>query len=265
MLIDGRAIANKLVSSIKAEIVSLGIRPKLTVFTCTPNFETRKFLSIKQKQATEAGIHLDLIELPSTVTLSEIKAKIASVQNETDGLIVQFPFPHLTTTDVIGLLPSEKDVDVFSYPNNKNGLLPPVIGAIAYIADECQTDWSNKDVVIVGEGRLVGRPSAVYLQDKGAKVTVITKEKPDLTPLLSADVVIAGAGVPGLIKSEHLRKGVVVFDAGTSEEGGVLVGDVDKEVSEIASWFTPVPGGIGPVAVAILLKNVLELAKMRGQ
>lgn len=261
MIIDGKALAAELVSTIHSEIQTTGWVPKLTVFTCSPNFETQKFLTIKQSQAAAAGIAVSVVVLPPTVTVSEVAAAITEVADKTDGIIIQFPFPHLPTEQLIPLIPKDKDVDVLWYDGTPSAVLPPVIGAIDFLASTYRVVFEHKQVVVVGNGRLVGQPAAAYAKARGAVVTVLTKENFTTAAVATADILILGAGVPNLIQPDMVKRGVVVFDAGTSEEGGQLVGDANSAVAERASLFTPVPRGIGPLTVAILLKNVLYLAR----
>ncbi len=260
MIIDGKALAAELVSTIHSEIQANGWVPKLTVFTCSPNFETQKFLTIKQSQAAAAGIAVSVVVLPPTVTVSEVAAAITAVTDQTDAIIIQFPFPHLPTEQLIPLIPKDRGVDVLWYDGTTTRLLPPVVGAIDFLAATYGVVWEHKRVVVVGSGRLVGQPAIAYVRSKGSQVTVLTKDNFTDTAIATADILILGAGVPSLIRQEMVTSGVVVFDAGTSEEGGQLVGDAHPAVAEKASLFTPVPRGIGPLTVAILLKNVLYLA-----
>jgi methylenetetrahydrofolate dehydrogenase (NADP+)/methenyltetrahydrofolate cyclohydrolase len=261
MIIDGRALAAAIVADLRAETAAMTGLPLLTVFTCAPNFETKKFLDLKTKRAAEAGISVSVIELPPTVTLEQVAVAIKQYAAMSDGIIIQFPFPYLMTKDLIDLIPSELDVDVTHYDGQVEGLLPPVVGAVAEISQAHAVDWTDKAVAVVGNGRLVGAPAAMYATSRGAVVTVVTKDSNNISATKDADIIILGAGSPGLLTSEMLKEGAVVFDAGTSEEGGMLVGDAHPEVATKASLFTPVPGGIGPLTIAILLKNVLYLAK----
>ncbi len=262
MIIDGRALACAIVSDLRKETAAMAGLPLLTVFTCAPNFETKKFLDLKTKRAAEAGISVSVIELPPNVTLAQVNTAINQSRTISDGIIIQFPFPHLTTKDLIDLLPTELDVDVTNYDGQAEGLLPPVVGAIAEISQAHTIDWAGKSVVVVGNGRLVGAPAAAYAATRGATVTVVTKDSNNLSVTHDADIIILGAGSPGLLTPEMVKDGAVVFDAGTSEEGGMLVGDAHPLVATKAGLFTPVPGGIGPLTIAILLKNVLYLAKL---
>ncbi len=261
MIVDGKALAQIVIHDIAAEIAKQSTPPSLAIFTCEPNFETQKFLAIKQKQATVAGISLTRCDLTSDVTLAEVTEEIQRHVKTHDGIIIQFPFPHIKTSDLIPLIPSSHDVDVFSYDGTVTGVLPPVVGAIDEISKQFSLSWQGKQVVVVGEGRLVGAPAVRYAKEHGAKVTVVTKESGDLSVLRSADIVISGAGVPHLLTPDMVKEGVVIFDAGTSEEGGQLCGDVSPLVAEKAAIFTPVPGGIGPLTVAVLLRNLLLLSR----
>lgn len=265
MIIDGRALAETVVASIATTVSSLPVAPILTVFTCAPNFETQKFLALKERRAKDAGIILRRVSLPDTVTLAEVEVAVVAAVAESDGIIIQFPFPHLQTSDLIPLIPASHDVDVLRYDGTLLALLPPVVGAIDTIAQAEGIDWAGKRVVVVGNGRLVGAPTVMYATARGAIVTLITKDAPQADALAAADIVVLGAGVPGLLAPHMVKDGVMVFDAGTSEEGGVLVGDADPAVAMKAALFTPVPGGVGPLTVAVLLKNVLYLAQNRGR
>ncbi len=261
MLIDGRSLAKTVVADIATAVSSLPAAPVLTVFTCAPNFETQKFLTLKERRAKEAGIELRRIELPETVTLAEVAAQVSRATATSDGIIIQFPFPHLATSDLIPLIPPSHDVDVMHYDGLSNTVLPPVVGAIDVMCRAHGIEWAGKRVVVVGNGRLVGAPIAIYAKGAGAEVVLVTKDSDNEASIPSADIVVLGAGSPGLLTPAMVKENVIVFDAGTSEEGGMLVGDADPRVADKASFFTPVPGGVGPLTVAILLKNVLYLAQ----
>jgi len=138
------------------------------------------------------------------------------------------------------------------------------VGAIAALAAEAGlTEWEQSQVTVVGRGRLVGLPAAKYFSDAGAQVTIIDEKTDPLqrsAALSASDVIVSGAGVPHMITVEMVKEGVIIFDAGTSEESGKLAGDVTPEVAQKASLFTPVPGGIGPLTIVSLLENVFLLA-----
>ena len=264
MIIEGNAIAREILTDVKQKIKESGIIPRLTVFTCAPNFETQKFLNLKQKRAAEVGIQVELRTLDANCTTEMVVAAISECLPVSDGVIVQLPFPAQVDANIIlAAVPVSHDVDVLRYAGEATSILPPVVGAIDEISTRESVVWRGKRVVVVGTGRLVGAPSACYARNRGSEVIVVTRETAEAPTLIaSADILILGAGVPGLITAHMVKPGVVVFDAGTTEEGGVLVGDATTEVAMVATLVTPVPGGIGPITVAILLKNLLLLKKM---
>ncbi len=263
MLMDGRTLAKTVVANLATTVSSWATPPHLTVFTCEPNFETTKFLGLKQHYAKAAGITVSLQVLPATVSIDEVRSAIQRVTATTDGIIIQFPFPHVATSDLIPLVPPAYDVDVMHYDGALTLPLPPVVGAIDMLATEYAVSFADKRVVIVGNGRLVGAPSALYARAKGGAVQILTKETFSASVVQAADILILGAGVPGLVTPAMVHADMVIFDAGTSEEGGVLVGDAEASVGDLVHYLSPVPGGIGPLTIAVLLKNVVHMAAVR--
>jgi methylenetetrahydrofolate dehydrogenase (NADP+)/methenyltetrahydrofolate cyclohydrolase len=139
-------------------------------------------------------------------------------------------------------------------------VLPPVVGAIDEISKVYKLPWQAKQVIIFGEGRLVGAPAAEYAKQRGARIVIMNEFSQNVAEITkTADIIILGAGKPNLLTLDMVKEGVIVFDAGASEDGGLLVGDASPEVVNKASLFTPVPGGIGPVTVALLFRNLLDL------
>jgi methylenetetrahydrofolate dehydrogenase (NADP+)/methenyltetrahydrofolate cyclohydrolase len=181
---------------------------------------------------------------------------------QTNGIIVQLPFPpHIDVDTVLSVIPKSYDVDVAWYDGSSDEVLPPVVGAIAEIARVHDVLFATQNVVVVGKGKLVGAPALIWTQKQGAHVSVIDRETADPKTMIGdADILILGAGKPGLIMKDDVKEGVLIFDAGTSEDGGVLKGDADLSCAEKASLFTPVPGGIGPITIAVLLRNLITLA-----
>lgn len=265
MIIDGRAIAEDIYQGIKNTITHMDSAPHLTVFTCAPNFETQKFLALKRRKAQAVGIGVNVIEFPSSITTEEVIQSILHACMQTDGIIVQLPFPaHIAIDDVLKEIPASLDVDVMQYDGSDNSVLPPVVGAIREMVKRHDVLVATAQMAVIGEGRLVGKPVAIWARNMGAQVTVLNKNSADTDAVLQqSHIIISGAGQAGLIKPENIMQGVVIFDAGTSEEGGELVGDAHPDCTHKASLFTPVPGGIGPVTVAILLQNLVKLAQHR--
>lgn len=263
MIVDGQAIADSMFKELKNEVTHLSHAPHLTVFTCAPNFETKKYLGIKTRKAKAVGIGINVIEFPEEVTTEEVVISIQHACMQTDGVVVQLPLPeHLDLEKIIDAIPPSMDVDGMHYDGTGDFSIHPVAGAIACIASYHDVLMATQKVVVVGHGRLVGAPVAKWATMQGSQVTVLTENSEDKEKVIAeADILILGAGKPGLVKPGMVKEGVIIFDAGTSELGGKLAGDAEPTCAEKASLFTPVPGGIGPVTVAVLLRNVLEVVK----
>lgn len=261
MIVDGKTIAAEILKSVAKEVAprSEGA-PRLSAITCAPNFETQKYLEMKKQRAAAVGISLNVVELPAEASTEEVLACVEKVAKESDGVVVQLPLPEQINRElVISAVPVDKDPDGFLYGKIPGACLPPVAGAIDEISRIYNIEWKGKMVIVLGAGKLVGLPAAEYARQAGAKVTVLTKETYDEDMLKTADIIVSGIGQPHFIKPALVKSGVVIFDAGTSEEGGVLVGDVDPSVAMKASLITPVPGGIGPITIAYLLRNLASL------
>jgi methylenetetrahydrofolate dehydrogenase (NADP+) / methenyltetrahydrofolate cyclohydrolase len=217
--------------------------------------------------AKRAGMTLDVVELPEDVGQELV---IKHIQREgADAVLVQLPLSDaLSTEAVLDAIPLHLDADILSSrayrafeTGEESALMPPVVGAVREIFQKYNIDPKGRRAVVVGQGRLVGVPVHAWLLREGAHIDVVTKESGGLSVLKEADIVISGAGSAGLILPEHLSDGVILIDAGTSESGGQLAGDMDPACADKAALFTPVPGGVGPIAVACLFKNAAELAR----
>mgnify|MGYP003393352118 CR=1 FL=1 len=252
MNIDGKVIAESIYTNLPQQPLKLGI----LVGEKNPVIDS--FVRIKEKAAERLGITLVRSELPIGATTDDAKAATLALAADTDGIIVQLPLPQtIDTEQVLASIPPEKDVDGISLSPK---VRPPVAEAVREILEQCGVDAKDTKTVVIGSGRLVGKPCAILLTELGATVTVLTHGD-SFDALKDADIIVLGAGEPGIVKPEHLKKGVVLIDAGTSETGGKLSGDADPSCAEVASVFTPVPGGVGPIAVAMIFKNLFTLAK----
>lgn len=262
MIIDGKAIADELFQGLKNELTHQSAKPHLTVVTAAPSFATQRYIALKKRRAESVGIGISIIELPETVTTDNVRAVVARAAMQSDGIIVQLPLPPTVDVEaVVQSIPEGCDVDGMRYKDSGGGHLPPVVAAIGELAVRTNLLLAGRYVVVVGHGRLVGEPAALWAESQGATVVVVTEDTTDVpAQIAAADVLILGAGQPGMVTPEMVRDGVVIFDAGTSEVNGHLAGDAAPACAETASLFTPVPGGIGPVTVAMLLKNVVEAA-----
>ena len=265
MIVDGKEIAGRIYTEVSTAVAHLSRTPTMAAIACDPNFETQKYLELKKRKAAAAGISLRVVELPQTVTTEQVVACIEAVAVHVDGVVVQLPFPaHVDRERILQAVPAEKDPDGFSYSTHTATCIPPVAGAILEIMKTHNVSFADKNVVVLGQGRLVGGPMITYLQIQGIPVKVLTEDSADYQEVLrEADIIISGIGKSHFVTKDMVKTGVMIFDAGTSEDGGVVVGDVHPEVAEIATLFTPVPGGIGPITVAVLLRNLVQLARKR--
>lgn len=262
MIVDGKKIAGEIYSDIKNSLSESHKHPCLTVFACAPNAETKKYMELKKRRASELGVDVLVIELDADTSTEKAVEAVLSADASADGVIVQLPFPPQVDAEaLLSAIPKELDIDNINYAGEETDVLPPVVGAIAEIAKRHDVDFAGKNVVVIGRGRLVGKPATLWAKSQGAVVTVIDKDTEDAGSIMrEADIIISGAGVPSLITPDKIKDGVVIFDAGTSEEGGELKGDADQACASKCSLFTPVPGGVGPITIAILLRNLVTLS-----
>lgn len=259
MLVDGKKLAEEIKSTLNGE----GL--KLAIVVVNPDEASKKFIEKKVKFAKDIGAETRIYEFPEDISTSQLRQKMAEISHikENDGVILQLPLPpHIKTQYVLNGIIANKDVDVLSsrtfgdFATGHGKILPPVVSAIKIIFEKYNVDIKNKNIVIVGVGKLVGKPVAVWLVNQEATLSVVNEFTTDISKFTKeADIIISGAGKPGLIKPDMVKDGVIIIDAGS------LVGDVDPVVAEKASLFTPVPGGIGPLTVAIVFKNLVELNK----
>ncbi len=254
MIVDGKALARKLIDELVVKRAPFGTLT-LGIVVTRGNPVTDSYIKIKKRVAAELGV--DLIE-------SENIEDVLSC----DGVIVQMPLaPDTDGAQLLAQIPVMKDVDVMSDAayelfTSRNYPPPPVPRAMKYILDVHSVDVSGKNVVVVGQGKLVGRPATEMFRQLGANVSVLELGG-DSSMLKSADVIVLGAGDPHFLKPDMIREGVIILDAGTSEMGGTLAGDAHPDCALKAALFTPVPGGIGPIAVAEIFANLFELCARR--
>lgn len=259
MIIDGKAIAAEILARAKARARELPRAPLVVALAAgEPGPATRSYLKIKERTALEAGCRLEVRPFSADYA-------------DADSVIVQLPLPAgLDERAALDAIPLDKDADVLSrgareqFAKGEDGaLLPPVVGAIAEIFTKYGVEPRGKRAVVIGRGWLVGEPAATWLMQRGAKVTTLDKGAKLGQELQDADIIVCGAGAPHHVKPYMLKEGAVLIDAGTSEQGGALVGDADPACATKCSVFTPVPGGVGPIAVAKLFENAVILAERK--
>jgi methylenetetrahydrofolate dehydrogenase (NADP+)/methenyltetrahydrofolate cyclohydrolase len=273
MIIDGKAIAADIREKLARIVSSFPVPPKLAIVVVGEDPVIESFVRIKTKIGESLGISVVQHRFPASMgeaeLLSEVRALVADTS--VDGIIIQLPLPASMNADaILNAVPVEKDVDVLAresvaaFRRGDAVILPPIAGAIQEILERSGVSVHGKDVLLLGRGRLVGVPAELFFRHNGAHVTMVGRGVTQLSELIKeADIIVCGTGQPGLLRPEMLKEGVVLIDAGTSEEGGKIVGDADPACATVASVFTPVPGGVGPIAVALIFKNLLVLAAAR--
>ena len=264
MFIDGNKIAKSLEEKLITEL--LFSSPKKVCFVVLGgNTATEQFVKMKSRVAERVGISVDVQKYSDLKTTDEAVGAVG--EKDYDGIVVQLPLTSgIDTQAVLDAIPPQKDIDVLGtiakecYAKGKMDRTPPVAQAVREILDAHNINLSGKKIVVAGHGRLVGEP--VHLMLKRMKVThdvvdIKTSEREKLALFKNADVIISGMGVPHCIKPNMIKEGVVLIDAGTSEQAGRLVGDIDPACESIASFMTPVPGGVGPITIVSVLRNLL--------
>lgn len=275
-IIDGKALAAKVREEVAAEVEALrgrGVVPTLRVILVGENPASQVYVRNKEKAARRVGIDAQTLRLPESVSQEELLALIRQLNEdpEVHGILVQLPLPgHISQEAVTLAIAPEKDVDGF-HPYNLGRLLmgsptfvPCTPAGILRLLDETGVELKGKEAVVVGRSVIVGKPTALLLLSRHATVTLAHSRTRDLAEVTRrADVLVVAVGRARLIRPEMVKPGAVVIDVGINRtEGGTLVGDVDFErVREVASAITPVPGGVGPMTVAMLLKNTTLAAR----
>lgn len=281
-ILDGKKIAQGILGNLKREIVSLREIPRggknwkqkltLAVVQVGENPVSQVFIEQKRKACEKVGIGFKLYQFEQKISALKLKKAINKIVGEktNSGVIIQLPLPKsLKETEILNLIPQEKDVDVLSekslgkFYQGVLPILPPVVGAVLELLKKCCPKLKGRNIVIVGAGKLVGKPLAVYFLKEGATVSVLNEHTKDISFFTKkADILISGVGKANLITGVMVKKGAIVIDAGASFVESKVAGDVDfKSVAKKASFISPVPGGVGPLTVACLLENLLKLNK----
>jgi methylenetetrahydrofolate dehydrogenase (NADP+)/methenyltetrahydrofolate cyclohydrolase len=265
MIADGRAIADDVYKALGERRTRFGaVRLGILVVGVNPVIES--FVRIKTRAAERLGIEMVRVDLPAESATEFVVSELRKLAERTDAVIAQLPVPrHVDTDTVLSAIPPEKDVDALNptIPEDKHPVFAPVALAVVEILQRSKVKIEGARTVVVGAGRLVGAPSAVLLKRLGARVSLFTLDEGSIADLKDADVIVCGAGNPAFIKPEHIKLGVALVDAGASESKGRVVGDADPACATKASVFTPVPGGVGPVAVAMIFKNLFDLLEKK--
>ncbi len=271
-IINGRKIQKEILEELRVEVMKLNFQPVFCDVLVGTDPASVQYVGMKAQMAERVGIHFHHADFPSSITTEELvkEIKVLNKIKNMCGIIIQLPLPeHLGGRAVLDAIDSDLDVDCLGtvasekfYNGEINIGFPTALACMALL-DSVNLDLKNKNIVVLGQGMLVGKPVTALLKFRGLNPEIITsKTKNKIELIKNADVIISGMGQGKYITGEIIKDGAVLIDAGTSESDAGIVGDVDLEsVKDIAGFVSPVPGGVGPVTVAMLLQNVLTVAK----
>ena len=278
MIIDGKKEAEIIESEIKKEIFDLKTKikkiPSLTVILIGDYIPSQIYVKNKEKKAKAVGMNSEIIKYPKTVSEKEVLNKIAELnRNEsTAGILVQLPLPdQINKEKIINAIHPSKDVDGFNPVNVGNlssgykSIVPCTPLGCLLLIKKVESDLSGKHAVIIGRSNLNGKPMAQLLLKENCTVTVVHSKTNNLqNECLKADILVAAAGVPNLVKRDWVKEDVIVIDVGINKVGDNIIGDVNfDDLKGKVKAITPVPGGVGPMTIACLLKNTLDCFKAR--
>ena len=275
MIIDGKKIAAELISEIKNEVSLIqkkGFKLKLSVILIGDFLPSQIYVKNKQKKAREVNIESEVIKFPKEITEKDLLNKINELNKNPDvsGILVQLPIPtHIKKEKVINSIDPNKDVDGF-HPQNVGNLasgneaiVPCTPLGCLFLVKNVVKDLSGKHAVIIGRSNLNGKPMAQLLLKEDCTVTILHSKSKDLkSECKRADILISAAGICEMVKGDWVKKGAIVIDVGINKKDDKITGDVDfDDVQKVAKAITPVPGGVGPMTIACLLKNTIKCFK----
>lgn len=275
VIIDGNAVAAQVKEEIRqemAELATLGVTPGLSVVLVGNDQGSQVYVRNKEKACQNLGIVSQVVRMPETTSQAEVVSKVEELNRDAKvhGILVQMPLPaHIHAQTVMATLLPEKDADGF-HPRNlgklllgEPGPLPCTPAGVVHLLKAAGVAIAGKEAVVIGRSNIVGKPLSVLLLRENATVTVCHSHTKDLAAVARrADILVAAIGRARMIKADFIKPGAVVIDVGMNREDGKLCGDVDfAAAKEVAGWITPVPGGVGPMTIAMLLKNTVAAAR----
>jgi len=274
-IIDGRKIRGEILSKVKKEILELPLKPEFCDVLVGDDPASAQYVQMKARTAEVTGIHFHKAVFPASITTDELIKEIEILNKVPNmcGIIIQLPLPEsIDKKAVLDAIDTHLDVDClgslasdkfYSNYNEKTDLAYPTALACMALLDSLNLNLKGKIIVVLGQGELVGKPVSALLHSRGLNYLSVSSTTENKEYLLQqADIIISGIGKGKYITGNMIKYGAVIIDAGTSETGSGMVGDVDLEsVKNVAGYVSPVPGGVGPVTVAMLLNNVLTVAK----
>ncbi len=269
MIIDGKQLADEILRQLKKDIETKKLNLQLGAVLVGDDLEFKKFVELKGKAAERLGIGFTIYKFSEDIATEKLKKNMREISERSDGVLVELPLPKSIDQQVIlNEIPVEKDVDVLSeeaqelFYSNQLKIMPPAAEALQMVLTKYGVSLKNKKAAVFGQGLLVGKPVAHFLEQEGAEVFRIRSKTENPAKLSEqADIVIAGVGKSGLVTGGMIKDGAVVVDFGYGKSSeGKMVGDVDfKSVVPKASLITPVPGGMGPILIVAVLKNLIKL------
>lgn len=271
-IMDGKALAARLREELVPDVEALG-RVAIATMLVGDDPASHIYIEMKHKAATAAGFESRDVRLPESATQAEVMSALAELNADdtVDGILVQLPLPsQVDETTVLHAIEPIKDVDGL-HPVNAGHLylgtplhIPATPWGCIELLHEYGIDPKGKNAVVIGRSELVGRPAAMLLVMEHATVTICHSRTADLAAhVRQADIVVAAVGVPGIVTPEMVKPGAAVLDVGVTRTDEGIVGDVDPTVADVAGYLTPMPGGTGPMTIAMLLRSTLKAARYR--
>ncbi|MGB4984487.1 MAG: bifunctional 5,10-methylenetetrahydrofolate dehydrogenase/5,10-methenyltetrahydrofolate cyclohydrolase [Erysipelotrichaceae bacterium] len=269
MIIDGKAVGEKIRLEIKEYVDKLVDKPTLAVVVVGNDYGSSKYVASKEKACTEVGFNSILVRLEENVSEEELINEVnkLNLDRNVNGILIQMPLPnHIDSNKVINVIDKDKDVDGFNYynagalVNNDECFAPCTPSGIMYLLQEYNVDLTGKNVVIVNRSMLVGKPLASLMLNENATVTVCHSKTKNLPQICSkADILVCGVGIGKYFTSKYVKDGSIVIDVGINRGENGICGDVDfDDVCDKVALITPVPKGVGPMTIAMLLSNTLK-------
>lgn len=273
-ILDGKILRDKILDNVKDKIKNNNLDIKLAIILVGNNEASKIYVNNKERACIYTGIKCDKYLLDSNTTEDELLDLIDKLNNDNEvtGIILQSPVPnHIDFDKCAGTIKYYKDVDGFTRDNiynlymNKDGLVPCTVKGIIRLLDEYKIEIEGKHAVIVGRGLIVGKPLSTALLNRNATVSICHSKTKNLVDICrSADILISAVGKPNSITKEMVKDGAVVIDVGISREDNKVVGDTNfEEIKDKCLYITPVPGGVGPMTVAMIMENLLIAKEMK--
>ncbi len=268
--INGNEIAEKIIKKAEKRIKKDCLKLKMVVVLIGDDPVSLSYISQKKKYAEKAGVEFSLYQFSKKIKEKDLTKEIEKISKSCSGVIIQLPLPvNLETQKVLDVVPQKKDIDLLStqslgkFYGQDFSILPPVVQAIKIVLNENKISVKQKNISIIGFGRLIGKPLSFWLASSGATISIInesTKNPSFFTK--KADVLISGVGKAGLIKGNMVKERVIAIDAGSSFSKGKIKGDFNESIQKKASLYAPVPGGIGPITTACLIQNLIKMQNL---